>query len=451
MNERVGPAGPSAASVLSRARLAALTDGEVPALLRTAGDAHPGLALPRALVIQTGARRGYVVPRMLEEAGMLESFHTTAARHEARGDAVFALARRILPHKADAFDRRTVRGIQARRLFAHPSADLARFLVRRNTGDRVAARRAMSTVLGWAMAPAVRETHANIVLSVDGSGGPALLRALKAKGLPIVVDIATTPRALEITDAARTAWPDWADEAPSPAERAGFLAWYETIVGLADLVLYPSAPVLDGLQTLAAFDIARARHVPYTWGRPVVAAPDPIPGRILFAGSGALRKGLPVLAEATHILRAAGHAVDVVVAGALSPPIRARAAASGLTPLGHLGPDAMAAEMAKADLFTLPSLAEGTAAVVLEALATGVPAIVTRAAGAPVVHGESGLIVPERNPAALAGAIAALLTDRPRRDRMAAAARESRAGFAPAAVKDRLVAALATALREQRR
>jgi glycosyltransferase involved in cell wall biosynthesis len=50
--------------------------------------------------------------------------------------------------------------------------------------------------------------------------------------------------------------------------------------------------------------------------------------------------------------------------------------------------------------------------------------VTTKAAGSVVRDGIDGLIVPERDPEALAAAIEAVVEDRPRRQRMAAAARE---------------------------
>jgi len=64
------------------------------------------------------------------------------------------------------------------------------------------------------------------------------------------------------------------------------------------------------------------------------------------------------------------------------------------------------------DVFTLPSWNEGTPNVVLEALASGRPAVGTRVGGIPDVlaHPDSGLLVPARDPAALAEALIAALS-----------------------------------------
>jgi glycosyltransferase involved in cell wall biosynthesis len=63
--------------------------------------------------------------------------------------------------------------------------------------------------------------------------------------------------------------------------------------------------------------------------------------------------------------------------------------------------------------------------VLMEAMAAGVPVVATRIAGIPelVEHGESGLLVPPGDPAALADAIALLLESDGLRARFGAAGR----------------------------
>jgi glycosyltransferase involved in cell wall biosynthesis len=65
-----------------------------------------------------------------------------------------------------------------------------------------------------------------------------------------------------------------------------------------------------------------------------------------------------------------------------------------------------------ADILVLPSLAEGSALVSYEALASGVPVIATPNAGTPVRNGIDGVIVPIRDAEALASAIDRFARDR---------------------------------------
>lgn len=59
------------------------------------------------------------------------------------------------------------------------------------------------------------------------------------------------------------------------------------------------------------------------------------------------------------------------------------------------------------DIFVLPSLYEGFGIVLLEAMAAGVPVIATNVDGIKevIIHGESGILVPPKNPEAIANAV----------------------------------------------
>ena len=69
--------------------------------------------------------------------------------------------------------------------------------------------------------------------------------------------------------------------------------------------------------------------------------------------------------------------------------------------------------LAAADLFVLPSLSEGFPFVLLEALAMGCPVVASRVNGVPelIEDHKTGLLVPPRNPLALAKAIRDVLSD----------------------------------------
>jgi glycosyltransferase involved in cell wall biosynthesis len=80
--------------------------------------------------------------------------------------------------------------------------------------------------------------------------------------------------------------------------------------------------------------------------------------------------------------------------------------------------------MAGLDVFTLSSTYEGLPIALIEAMALGRPAVVTSVGGVPeVVDGAQALLVPPRDPAALADGLLRLLGDPDLRARMGAAAR----------------------------
>jgi glycosyltransferase involved in cell wall biosynthesis len=80
--------------------------------------------------------------------------------------------------------------------------------------------------------------------------------------------------------------------------------------------------------------------------------------------------------------------------------------------------------LSRGRVFVLPSLSEGISLTLLEAMAAGVPAIATNVGGNPEVieHERTGLLVPDRNPAALAAAIKKLWLDEDLRFQLSLAA-----------------------------
>jgi len=71
--------------------------------------------------------------------------------------------------------------------------------------------------------------------------------------------------------------------------------------------------------------------------------------------------------------------------------------------------------LASLDLFVLSSHLEGLGTSIMDAMASKLPVVATDVGGIPevVAHNETGLLVPPRNPGALADAILRLHYDRP--------------------------------------
>ena len=114
--------------------------------------------------------------------------------------------------------------------------------------------------------------------------------------------------------------------------------------------------------------------------------PDAARARLVLVGEGAERDALMRLAERE------GVAAQVTFLGPRPQPV-------------------VADWLAAADLLCLPSHAEGSPNVVVEALASGTPVVASRVGGIPdlVQDGVNGLLVPAGDAAALAAALAAVL------------------------------------------
>ncbi|MCX7011754.1 MAG: glycosyltransferase family 4 protein [Candidatus Sumerlaeota bacterium] len=96
--------------------------------------------------------------------------------------------------------------------------------------------------------------------------------------------------------------------------------------------------------------------------------------------------------------------------------------------------------LAALDLFVAPSISEGLGTAILEAAAAGLPIVATNVGGIPdtVRDGETGLLVPPADPAALAQALLRMYRDRPLAQRLgAAAAAHVRAEFSESTLVDK--------------
>jgi glycosyltransferase involved in cell wall biosynthesis len=107
--------------------------------------------------------------------------------------------------------------------------------------------------------------------------------------------------------------------------------------------------------------------------------------------------------------------VEVAGDGACRPALRRLAEELGLAGrVAFLGTVRdVPALLAGAGLFALPSRTEGIALTLLEAMACALPVVATRVGGTPevVVDGQTGLLVPPADPAALAAALLRLRRD----------------------------------------
>ncbi len=149
------------------------------------------------------------------------------------------------------------------------------------------------------------------------------------------------------------------------------------------------------------------------------------------------KKGFRYLIEAAPRILAADPRTRIVLGGDgdLLETLKASAAELGLGDRidfpGLLSHPEVLELIAAAEVFVMPSVRDrrgnidGLPIVVLEAMAAGKPVVATDVAGMPLAidNGESGLLVPSRDAAALAAAVTGLLDDRGRADRIGEAAR----------------------------
>jgi alpha-maltose-1-phosphate synthase len=192
----------------------------------------------------------------------------------------------------------------------------------------------------------------------------------------------------------------------------------------ADLVLVPAAFTRE---TLLAQGVAPEKVRVLVRGvdsRQLAPAPrDGRPFRLLFVGQVCLRKGIRHLLAAWERLHLAD--AELTLLGSVHEEVQPLLARyrdlPGLRLAGHAADPA--AYYRAASCFVLPTLDEGSAKVVAEAMAAGLPVVTTPEAGSLVVDGETGCLVPAGDAERLAERLAALAARPALRLELGAAAR----------------------------
>src|ERR1700732_4604459 len=152
--------------------------------------------------------------------------------------------------------------------------------------------------------------------------------------------------------------------------------------------------------------------------------PGSRPLRFVFVGILGVRKGLPLLLD---VWRSLGNVhAELWLMGSLNVPQRRLIPKlPGLLALGKVSRHALPGALRQCDVLVFPSYFEGFGAVLLEAMAAGLPVIATDATGAPDVmtNGLEGYVIPAGDAAALKDAMQRFLDSPENLGPMSAAAR----------------------------
>ncbi len=165
--------------------------------------------------------------------------------------------------------------------------------------------------------------------------------------------------------------------------------------------------------------------------------------KLLFVGRLDVRKGFPVAVAAFRELASERPDIRLLVVGdghergavdLLPPEIRSR-----VSMLGTVANAELPGIHAAADVFVAPSLGgESFGIVLVEAMAAGLPVVASRIPGYAEVLGDVGVLVPPRDPSALAEAVRAVLDDLEHLRAMGEAGRARAADYDWGTVTDRI-------------
>jgi len=255
-----------------------------------------------------------------------------------------------------------------------------------------------------------------------------------------------------------------ADEMRDHPELAGLpeefpLAYYERLKrewNLADLILVNSEWTRDAIVSEGA-DPAKIEIIPLAYepltglssakSQPPSTAADGL--KVLWLGQVNVRKGIHYLLEAAKLLQA--ESVRFLIAGPRQ--IRSEVVAGASPCVKWLGPvprPETPKVYASCDIFVLPTLSDGFAITQIEALAHGLPLIVTPNCAKIVKEGKTGYQVPARDAGALAGAVRRFLKDPQLARTMSSSCRHSASVYSVDAYGARLIEILEARLRSPR-
>ncbi|MDI1315121.1 glycosyltransferase family 4 protein, partial [Prosthecobacter sp.] len=206
--------------------------------------------------------------------------------------------------------------------------------------------------------------------------------------------------------------PEWAMTLPVMEENSEVMQRRDRELQLADLVIVPSELVRDSLRLAPRFS-GQVHVVPYGGPEPVdrqvsslrfqVSSSKPARLRVLYVGSLNQGKGLAYLAEAMAgleelaTLTVIGSRTSAAPCAALDRLLVTHRHRSGLS---H---EEVLAEMRQHEVLVLPTLYEGLALVLLEAMACGLTVITTPHSGLAglIEDGQEGFLVPIRSASAI--------------------------------------------------
>ena len=366
----------------------------------------------RFVIIQLGARRHYAVPRIFHEAGLLERFYTDILATQGWPRLLSVIPKSL---QSPGLRRLTSRGTEI--------AGLPR--------SRVKTFPMLGVKYAFRLARAQNEdtrVHAHFDVCEDlsrrilrcGLGNTTHLYCFDIASLGVMRAVGNTGMRImmEQTNATRLVWsellrrerekhPGWEDADAASTIDGDILARYREAWALADLIICGSEFAKEGVRRCGG-PASKCTVVPYgvdlgdprgrdpAWRRGVIEeryarrrAGEPL--RVLTVGSVGLNKGAPYVLEAA---RAFGRRARFRMVGGLNISRRAADRLARDVELTGLVPrHEVWAHYRWADVFLFPSVCEGSAGVIYEALACGLPVICTPNTGSVVRDGVEGFIV----------------------------------------------------------
>ncbi|MFC7053944.1 glycosyltransferase family 4 protein [Hansschlegelia quercus] len=370
------------------------------------------------VVSQLGARMHYGVPRILHAEGRLEHLYTDICAAHGWPRALQSLPQGLLPRSIRRLTGRVPVGVPENRITGLAALGLGFALRRARTNDPTKLTEAhiwAGQSLSRRVLRSLMRDKSSKATAVYGFSGECLelVSGAKALGMKTVVEQIVAPKPIldRLVLEEEERFPGWSPISARDGLSADYAARERGEWDAANLILCGSDFVRAGVIACGGSP-DRCVVVPYgvqeTTPKPPRRGARPL--RVLTIGGVGLRKGSPYVLEAARRMKGMA---EFRMAGALDVSDAARNRLSeAVTLLGAVPRSEIAAHYAWADVFLLPSVCEGSATVIYEALMAGLPVVTTPNAGSVVRQGVDGYVTPIRDIDAIEAALLALAHDR---------------------------------------
>jgi starch synthase len=346
----------------------------------------------KVLLAHPGTQYSFRLAAELQRRGALSAFYTGLAF--AKHGWIDRLSSLMPAHWRRRLANRCLAGVPSKRLYRRPASELAAMwrLRRGCDSQQVWHRRAeqfQQSISDGAL------TRSSAVIGFDTASW-VLAKRSTFRGIPFILDqsIGHPDAKVPAYALVRQQYPTWIEgvAARRPEVRAAEQVEHDTAVAIVAASSFTRRTLIDhGVAE------AKIRVNPYGVDTDRFEGKHASQSRCLrfiFVGLINARKGVPLLFEAWHKLRASGAELWLVGSASkqvlpLLPETR------GVKHFGRVPHEEVPALMQQCDVFVFPSYFEGFGLVLLEAMASGLPVITTTATSGPdiLTEGEDGWII----------------------------------------------------------
>lgn len=378
------------------------------------------------IVAQLGARMHYAVPRIYSEAGMLEHFYTDICAVQGWPRVLRWLPDRLRPAPLQRLMDRVPRNIPRDRLTSFPSFGL-RFALERWRHGSISEQTATYLSGGRTFSQLVADQgfHSAQGVYAFKLAGLEIFQRARSQGLRTVLEMPSAHRKVmhKLRREEYERHGDWIEAPENDRFLEDEINREQTEWEAADVILCPSRFVLESVRE-GNGPVEKCEIVPYGVDRDFDAK-SKSPShhrnlRVLTVGAISLVKGSPYVLKAARSCR---EGFEFRMVGSIKVSDAAREALNRYVDLtGPVPRSAIHEHYQWADVFLLPSICEGSATVIYEALASGLPVVCTPNTGSIVRDHEEGFVVPNRDSEAIVEALNRLRSDRRLLQEMSSAA-----------------------------